>query len=80
MAIAPHQHHKFWQKSPVAESCMLLYAHRDFNASWMLINFGDFAEVMDTIKECQFEKEGLHSNSSALTAALGSSPAVGGSS
>ena len=41
------------------------------------------AEVMDPIKESQFESavgvEGLHSNPSALTAALGSSPAVDGS-
>lgn len=40
-------------------------------------------EVMDPIKESQFESavgvEGLHSNPSALTAALGSSPAVDGS-
>lgn len=35
------------------------------------------AEVMDSIKESHLEKEGLHSNPSALTAALGSSPAVG---
>ncbi len=38
------------------------------------------AEVMDPIKESYLEKEGLHSNPSALTAALGSSPAVGSTS
>lgn len=37
-------------------------------------------EVMDSIKESHLEKEGLHSNPSALTAALGSSPAVGSTS
>lgn len=36
--------------------------------------------VMDPIRESHLEKEGLHSNPSALTAALGSSPAVGSSS
>lgn len=37
-------------------------------------------EAMDPIKESHLEKEGLHSNPSALTAALGSSPAVGNTS
>ncbi|DBA98734.1 TPA: hypothetical protein ACH3X1_014507 [Trebouxia sp. C0004] len=41
---------------------------------------GGVREVMDPIKESHLEKEGLHSNPSALTAALGSSPAIGSTS
>lgn len=49
------------------------------HASWVWSDraYGLCAEVMDSIKESHLEKDGGNS-SSALTAALGSSPSVNG--